>query len=740
MVAADRRVRFRALALVCVGVFAALFARLWYLQVLNAPTYEHVATLTSTRTVTIPAPRGRILDRNGKVLVDNVPTKVVSIDRQRLDDAPNPDAVISRVATLLNHFESPSTPFTTESIKRDLAVNQVGPFDPVPLAENVSDELLVELVEHKADYPGVVAETRLLRQFHYGNLAAQVLGRVGPIPEEMWEAHAESDDPYPKDAQVGLSGVEQAFEEHLRGVDGERVVEVTPAGRIVRTVSTEAPRPGNDIELTIDVDAQATTETALAAQVEAARNTYTREKGYPPVPGAAALLLDPTNGQVVSMASYPTFDPDIFVPAISERDWKALQATDAHAPLTNRSVAGLYSPGSTFKLVTGVAGLQHGIVTPSSPFDDNGFIEVGGTRFWNDPGDGALGPVAMPQALTQSSNVYFFNIGQKLWEGRGRYGEEALQQTAADFGFGQLTGIELPDEKAVPIPTPERVRELVEKYPDDYTDPNWYTGTNLNLSIGQGDLLVTPLQLANSYGQFANGGDRYRPTLLLRVLTPFAELGDDGVPLDPADVVAEPAAEKTGHLDLQPDWHAAMLQGFVGVAQSSSPRGTASEVFAGFPFDRFSVAGKTGTAQTGHDASGQEKFSNAFFVGFGPSGAARYVGVAILEEAGYGSAAAAPVVRAMLEPVATAGRWPAVEPTIPTSPPLPGSTSATSSTVPGDGATSGDDAVTGSTVGSGGSDSSEGTSGPTDSEGVTGGGAVDTTETTTAGAVATGGR
>ncbi len=719
VVAADRRVRFRALALVCLGVFAALFARLWYLQVLNAPTYEHVATLTSTRTVTIPAPRGRILDRNGKVLVDNVPTKVVAIDRQKLENAPNRDAVISRVATLLNHFEHPKTPYTPAGIERDLSVNQVGPFDPVPLAENVSDELLVELIEHQADYPGVVAETRLLRQYHYGSLAAQVLGRVGPIPEKMWQAHEHDDDPYPKDAQVGLSGVEQSLEKYLRGTDGERVVEVTPAGKVVRTVKTVPPTPGHDVELTIDIDAQAATEAALAAQIAATRES----KGNPPVPGAAALLMDPKTGRVLSMASYPTYDPSIFVPAISENDWKALQSENAHSPLTNRADGGLYSPGSTFKLVTAVSGLQHGIVTADSPYHDVGYVEVGGQRFTNDKGDGALGWLSMPQALTQSSNVYFFNIGQRLWEGRGRLGEDALQNTANDFGFGQMSGIDLPDEKAVPVPTPARRKKLHDEHPDAFPTEDWYTGDNLNLAIGQGDLLVTPLQLANAYGQFANGGDRYQPTLLLRVLKPFAELDASGAPVDKSDVVSEPAPVKIGHVDLQPDWHAAMMQGFSGVTQSTSPRGTASEVFAGFPFDRFPVAGKTGTAQTGKDPeTGKEKFSNAFFVGFGPTTDARYVGVATLEEAGYGAAAAAPVVRAMLEPVATTGRWPTVAPVVPSSPPPPTTstttTTSTTSTLPGEVATE------------------DGVRSP---EAVSGG-AGDTTETTTSGSVAAGGR
>lgn len=714
---ADRTVRFRSLALVCLGVFAALFARLWYLQVLNAPVYENVAVATSTRTVRIPAPRGRILDRNGKVLVDNVPTKVVAIDRQKLEDAPDSAAVVSRVAALLNHFEKPTTPFTSAGIERDLAVNQVGPFDPVPLAENVSDQLLVELIEHKADYPGVVAETRLLRQYHYGSLAAQVLGRVGPIPEAEWKAHEHGRNPYAKDAQVGLSGVEQTFEPELRGVDGERVVEVTPAGRIVRTVRTVQPTPGDDVELTLDIDAQATTEAALAAQVEAVRNGITR-LGYPPVPGAAAVLLDPKTGQVVSMASYPTYDPSMFVPAISEKNWQALQSPDAHSPLTNRADGGLYSPGSTFKLVTATAGLRYGVVTPGSYYQDNGYVEVGGKRFTNDAGDGALGPIALPTALTKSSNVYFFNIGQRLWERRGSVGDDALQNTANAYGFGQMSGIDLPDEKAVPVPTPERLRALVKKYPNDYSDPNWYTGTSLNLAIGQGDLVVTPLQLANAYGQFANGGDRYRPTLLLRVLKPFAPLHDDGSPVDPADVITEAKPVKIGHIDLQPDWHAAMLQGFTGVTQS--PGGTGYSAFQGFPFDRFPIAGKTGTAQT---VAG--KFSNAFFVGFGPTDDTRYVGVATLEQAGYGAAAAAPVVRAMLEPVATTGTWPTVQPTIPSVPPPATRTAAPTTTAPATSEPGGDSA---------------GGIGGVAERGVVGGGATDTTETTTPDAVATGGR
>lgn len=737
----DSRLRFAGLALVCIALFAALFARLWYLQVLNEQEYRNVAEQRTQRTLVIPAPRGRILDRNGKVLVDNRPTKVVAVDRQALDKVEEKDAVLSRLAALLNRYQDPEKPFTLASIKSTLAVNRVGPYDPVPLAQNIDDDLLIYLTEHSADYPGVVAETKLLRQYHYGSLAAQVLGRVGPISEEMWKKHEDDDIPYQKDAQVGVSGVEQSLEPQLRGTEGTRVVEVTPSGRIVRTVSRTEPVPGHDVQLTIDIDAQAVAEASLAKQIEITRSTPDYKYEYPPVPGGAAILMQPDTGQVLAMASYPSYDPNIFVPTITEEQWKALQSEDAHAPFTNRAVAGLYSPGSTFKLVTAVAGLRAGLITPGSVYYDNYSIEIQGCvgstaacNKTNDRGDGALGPIALARALTKSSNVYFFDIGQKLWLGRSKYGVNAIQDTAADFGFGKMSGIELPDEKAVPLPTQQRNKELAEKYPDDYPNVdengNWYTGTNMNVAVGQGDVLVTPLQLANAYGQLANGGDRYRPTILLRVLAPFSI--EPGTEPDPSDIILSIRPEKLGHVDLPAGWRDALVQGFVGVTRGD---GTASSTFAGFPLDSFSVAGKTGTAET----SG---FSDAFFVGFAPADHARYVAVAVLERAGYGSTASAPVVRAMFEPLATTGGWPTVEPVIASQ----GTRTATTTTT----TVSGDEKTTDGgdedpTIGTGTlpADAVPGveapsttTSPPRSSESSRG----DTTETTTPGSVVTGGR
>lgn len=739
------RVRFAGLALVCIALFAALFARLWYLQVLNAAEYRNVAEQRTQRTLVIPAPRGRILDRNGYVLVDNRPTKVVAVDRQALDKVEEKDAVLSRLAALLNRFEKPEKSFTLTSIKSTLEINRVGPYDPVPLAQNVDDDLLIYLTEHAADFPGVVAETKLLRQYHYGALAAQVLGRVGPISEELWKKHENDAQPYQKDAQVGVSGVEQSLEKYLRGTEGKRVVEVTPSGRITRTISRTEPKPGYDVQLTININAQAVAESSLATQIAATRKTPDYKNEYPPVPGGAALMMQPKSGQILAMASYPSYDPNIFVPTITEDQWNALQSKEAHAPFTNRAVAGLYSPGSTFKLVTAVTGLQTGLITPTSSYNDNYSIEIKGCEGsrdactkTNDRGDGALGPIALPRALTKSSNVYFFDIAQRLWLSRSRYGTNAIQNTAKEFGFGQMSGIELPDEKAVPLPTQQRNLALAKKYPKEYPNVdengNWYTGTNMNVAVGQGDVLVTPLQLANAYGQLANGGDRYRPTILLRVIQPFTV--SPGTQPNTRDVVFTVEPEKSGHVDLPSEWRDALIAGFAGVTQGD---GTASGTFAGFPFEKFPVAGKTGTAET----SG---FSDAFFVGFAPVGNPDYVAVAVLERAGYGSTASAPVVRAMFEPLATDGKWPTVEPSIPTSATASSSSTTTTTQVPTDGSDVANDGSQDPTVGTGTlpADSVPGVTAPAGSPTATMESAQphssDTTETTTPGSVVAGDR
>ncbi len=671
------RMRLGVVAIVVMSLLLTLVARLWSLQVMHAPTYSNLAESNSTITLPLAAPRGRLLDRNGKVLVDNRPSVVVAVDRQALVHVAHSDAVLARLAGLLNQFEKRPEPFTLKSIKHTLSTNRVGPYDPVPLASGVSEDLHIYLVEHADEFPAVVVENRLLRQYHYGNLAAQVLGYVGPISEESWEKHKHDKVPYEKDDQVGRAGVEASFERYLRGTPGYRVVEIDRTGRAVRTVRTVDPIAGDDVYLSLDVDAQALAEQGLAQQLETMRQTFQSPKGYPPAPAGAVVLLDPSNGQVLALASNPTYDPNLFVPAISTADWNALNDPNGEHPFTNRAVAGLYSPGSTFKLVTSLAGLKAGVITPELTINDPGYWDVqgctgGACTKTNDQG-AVNGPTALAKALTVSSDVYYYRIGDLLWQDRGKLGETPIQDMARAMGMGRRTGIELPDEQIGRIPDPAWKREYVEATHGDPDNAVWYTGDNLNVSIGQGSVDITPLQIAGAYGQFAAGGVRFRPTLLAKVTKAWSD-----------EVVVQPKPEVAGRIDIPPAWQAAMNQGFEGVITD----GTAASQFSGFPMQRFPIGGKTGTAETSNDP---RAFSNALFAGYGPVGAPRFVGVAVLERSGYGATAAAPVVRQLLEAAANGG-FPAVTPVVPLGPASPTTTlpaegTGAATTVPGGGQT-----------------------------------------------------
>lgn len=666
------RVRLGVVAIVCISLFAALFARLWYLQVMNAPAYSQVAINRSTRVLTIAPPRGRILDRNGNVLVDNQPTKVVAIDRQALAKVKDADAVVSRLAGLLNQYQHPAKPFTLASIKVKLANNRVGPYEPVPLAEGIDDNLLVFLTEHSSEFPGVTAETQLLRQYHYGPLAAQLLGYVGPISDAQWVAAKHSKEPYQKDDQVGRAGVEQSFEKYLRGTPGKKVVEVDPTGRIVRTVSVTDPVPGDDVYLTININAQALAEKALAEQLAAARQRPAT-LGYPPAPAGATVLLQPKTGQVLALASNPTYDPKLFVPAISNSDWAVINDKAHHNPSLNRAVSQVYSPGSTFKLVTALAALKAGEIVPETTVDDQGSYTVqncsGVCPSPHNAGFESLGPVNLTSAITKSSDVYFFKIGDDLWSNRSRVGETPIQEMAKQFGFGRRTGIELPNEAPGRVPTPASEVQLAKLIGNKAYD-GWHTGATMNLAIGQGDLDVTPLQLANAYAQFLNGGTRYRPTLLYKVTEAFA----------PTKVVYQSVPKVAGHVDIPPAWHAAMLAGFDGVTKTG---GTAAGKFDNIDQTKFDIAGKTGTAETCTNC-----FDNAYFVGAAPIPNAQFVAAAMVEAAGFGADTAAPVVSELFQPLAATGTFPLFAPTIPwVAPPtattLGPSPTSTTTTVPG---------------------------------------------------------
>ena len=389
---------------------------------------------------------------------------------------------------------------------------------------------------------------------------------------------------------------------------------------------------------------QALTEESLQAGLIRARKK-TNSLGAPPAPAGSSVLEDPRNGQILAMASYPTFSPADFSNGITSKRYKELTAPGNFLPLTNRAVDGTYAPGSTFKLATAYAGLKLGMIRPEDKINDPGYFAIPGCggpsclKF--NSGRTPHGNVDLQRAITVSSDVYFYKLGFDIWAARDRlHDDTALQNAASDLGFGQATGIELPAESKGRLPTPAWLREYDRKLNGRATDAGiWTAGVNMNVAIGQGDVLATPLQVANAYASFANGGTLYRPSLVLKVTAPR----------QPNKVITAFRPRVIRKLQFAPGNREAMLAGFAGV--TTQPGGTATSAFLGFN-PAFPVAGKTGTAQVGVDPKTRKpRQDTSLFAGFGPVLAPQYLGVTVIEGGGFGSDAAAPVVRNILEPI-----------------------------------------------------------------------------------------
>jgi penicillin-binding protein 2 len=624
------RLRLGILAIVVVSLFASLFSRLWFLQVMTAPTYEVAAQANLRRTVYEPAPRGKIVDRNGKVVVDNRISTVVVVDRQEWAEVDDQDAVKARLADVLD------VPVST--IEERLDDPEYGPFEPVPIAVDVPEMVVTYLQERDREFPAVSAEQRTLRIYPYGMLAAHVLGTVGRITEAELEAH--EGDGYLTNDTIGKTGVEATYEADLRGTPGRRVLSVDSDGNVLGTLDYDPPVPGHDVRLSIDIDVQYQVEQALQDALVHARSLRSADTDRLfPAPAGSMVVEDPRNGDIIAMASLPTYDPLQFVDGVTDEEWSALQAPEARNPLTNRALQGQYAVGSTFKMITAYAALKTGRIDPGFTFYDDGEYEIRfcqaadpSTCLRHNAGGRSYGTVDVARALTVSSDLFFFDIGAYFWEGRDRYGDP-MQAAAREFGFGEETGVPLAGEEEGLVPDP-----VFRDNPAIYKEGEWRTGNSMNLAIGQGDLLATPLQLTNAYASFANGGTVYAPNVADAVLEP----GSD-------EVSREIEPREVRQLDIPRDHYEAILRGLAGV--TSDPDGTAYAAFTGFPQDVFSVAGKTGTAQVKSIDPITElpQEDTALFVGFGPVTGPRYVVTAVLEQAGFGGDVAAPAVRRVFD-------------------------------------------------------------------------------------------
>ncbi len=631
------RMRLGVLGIVAVCLLGALFARLWFLQVLAAPEFQVAAEDNRVRVVAAEAPRGRTLDRTGEVIVGNRDSITITVDRQELADADNPEGVLRGLASAITEGRRRGDPnaaeVTVAGLREMLEDPRYSRFQPVPVAEDVTEQLEVFLSERHGDFPGVEVGRQAVRAYPYGTIAAHLLGYVGPVIDEDLEERAESPKPYQLGDEIGKSGVELAYEEHLRGTPGTQRIEVDADNEPVRVLSETPPIPGDDVWLTVDVDLQAVAEANLAQQLEEVRGDDLNNGTTATAQAGSVVVLDPTGGGVLAMASFPTYDPAQFINGISTARFAELNDPESDFPLNNRVIQGQYPAGSTFKPIVAYSALTQGLRTPAQTIQDEGVLYVGPADFTN-AGGTAYGTVNLEKSLRVSSDVYYYLIGEAFWNERERYGEEALQSGPRAFGFGEQTGIPLPSEQDGLIPTPDSRAQRHEENPEAFPDGEWFTGTNVITSIGQGDVLVTPLQLANAYATFANGGTQHAPNIALKVTAH-----------DSDEVVRTFEPRVTGQVELPAEIRQPMLDGLIGA--TTGERGTATTAFDGFPHAFWPVAGKTGTAQV------NDKADNALFAGFGPANDPQYVAVAVLEQAGFGGNVAAPLVRSILEPVAT---------------------------------------------------------------------------------------
>ena len=649
MEAQTPRLRLSIIAVVVVSLFGALFARMWYLQVMVANRYQLQASADRVRTVQIDAPRGLIYDDKGRVLVQNRTSLVVTIDPSafgRLTKDQQSDLLL-RVATELT---SSGTPTKVADIRTTLADKQYNQLQPIPIAIDVPDDVNLYFAERSSEYPSVAVERESVRDYPNQMLAANVLGYVGRISDvELkrqqggYPATKKIAKPYQPDSEIGKTGVEAAYEDYLRGTPGVEKIEVDAANNPVRVLSETKPVPGDNLVLTLDIDAQASAEAALVGQLTQLQGR--RESGTHQImkaPAGSVVAIDPNNGGVKAMATYPTYNPADFVNGISTDEYQTLTGGgNDNNPLINRATQGQYAPGSTFKLVTATAALQHGLITGSTPFDDTGGFRTpgacsGSDCFKRNSGGEVLGEVSLPSALTRSSDAFFYKLGFQFYAQSNLYGPSALHDTAVNYGLAQPTGIPTGNEAVGFIPDAATEAERHKEAPAAFNG-QWLPGDSENTAVGQGDVLVTPLQLANAYATFANHGTRYQPQVVQAILKP------GGDPTKPGDVLTVVKPVVAGHVDLPPSMYNPILSGLQGVV--SSRGGTAYQAFQGFNLQAVPLAGKTGTAEV------FKKADTSLFASFGPVGAPQYAIVAVLEQSGFGADAAAPVVRHVWETV-----------------------------------------------------------------------------------------
>ncbi len=641
MITSEERVRFRVaiLGVIVLAMLSVLLSRLWFLQVLTGERYAHASETNRVRIVWLEAPRGRILDRNGVELAKNRPSLAVGLRRDDLRDTALRNRVVKRLAKLLK--------VRSKEIIRRLNDKRVSPYRPAIVATDVSEEAVFEIREHAERYPG--AETLMLpvRMYPKGTLAAHVLGYIGETNEsELDKLRAKG---YRLGDSIGRTGVERSYEEYLRGDPGIEKLEVNSSGIVLRTLNAQEAKPGHDVMLSLDAGVQTVAEQALAAGIERAKSRTFAETGeHFLAPAAGVVVLDAQTGEVVAMASNPTFDPSKFVGGVDPKYYKFLNDPDNHFPLLNRAMQSSYPPGSTFKPFMASAALSTGAMSPGSTLPCTGAFDFGDRIFHN--WKGGSGNITLAQALVESCDTVFYRLAANWWlkerrdERADRKVYEVMQDWARRYGLGRATRIDLPNEEDGRVPGRaykqkiydlnkvswcNRATRTHDVLYEDLCERGylWRGGDAINMSIGQGDVLATPLQMAVGYAAVANGGRVLRPHVGYKIMNSDGTV-DQQIR---TQVISRVKLPRAGFGYLQ------------NALRQVALRGTAVFPFRGWPLERIPVGAKTGSAEI----AGKQPFS--WFAAYAPADKPKYVVVSVVEQAGFGSQVSGPVVRRIMD-------------------------------------------------------------------------------------------
>ena len=601
----------RALIIGALMAFATLglIARLVLLQVVRHEYYSDLSQGNRVRTEPIPAARGLILDRNGEVVAANQPAYQLELVPEEVS---NKRDTLKRLVAL-----GLLRPDEIDELMR--TIDSSRSFDSVPIRLRMSDDDVARFAVRRFEFPGVDINTRQTRWYPNGDLAVHALGYVGAISEEDLKRIDRA--AYAGTALIGKLGVESTYEDQLHGKNGFREVLVNAQGRSVErqgafvpNLRTRAPAAGEDILLSLDLKLQRVAEGALAGH------------------RGAVVALDPANGDVLALVSLPGFDPNLFARGITTSEYNAL-ANDEDRPLFNRALRGTYPSGSTIKPVLGLAALtDHTIQADTKVFCNAVFYLPGSTHVWRADKDEPRGYLDLPEAISRSSDVYFYRLASTL-------GIDRIAAFLEPFGYGQPTGIDIGGEKAGLLPTPEWKRKAF-KRPEDKV---WFPGETVNLGIGQGYLLVTPLQLAHITGILAERGRNFRP----RVVRGMRDAAGHTSWLDPVEGAPIRGVSSA-------DW-TVVIDAMIGTTHCTRYCGTAWVAFKGAAYE---AAGKTGTAQV-YTVAQNARYNaktvaerlrdHAWFIAFAPADAPRIAVAVLVENAGFGASNAAPIARKMMD-------------------------------------------------------------------------------------------